>query len=58
MHTPPANKQDYGALLTQKMVEARTILIAKPVDKELMEKVTAQLLVLSTSIRTRSSRST
>ena len=46
-HTPPANKQDYGALLTQKMVEARTILIAKPVDKELMEKVTAQLLVLS-----------
>lgn len=46
-HTPQGNKQDYGALLTQKMVEARTILIAKPVDKELMEKVTAQLLVLS-----------
>ena len=38
---------DFNALMSQKMVEARTILIAKPVDKELMEKVTAQLLVLS-----------
>ncbi|MBI4882071.1 MAG: ATP-dependent Clp protease proteolytic subunit [Planctomycetes bacterium] len=39
-------KGDKGALAA-KLLKARTILIAKQVDKELMEKVTAQLLVLS-----------
>jgi ATP-dependent Clp protease protease subunit len=34
-------------VLLNRLLESRTILVAKQVDKELMEKVTAQLLVLS-----------
>lgn len=39
-------KGDSG-ILGRKLLESRTILIAKQVDKPLMEKVTAQLLVMS-----------
>jgi len=43
------NKEDGGpgGALSKKLLEHRTILVARQVDKKLMERVTAQLLVLS-----------
>lgn len=42
-----AGQAQNGAYLAKKLLQARTILIAQPVDKSLMEKVSAKLLVLS-----------
>lgn len=39
--------KDEGGALAKRLLKSRTILIAKQVDKKLMEKVTAQLLVMS-----------
>lgn len=48
-HDTPKNgngKKKTGDLMAR-MLKARTIVIAKPVDKELMERVTVQLLLMS-----------